>query len=199
MQNTDDVRICFIGDSFVNGTGDTECLGWAGRVCQIANSKGSKITYYNLGVRRDTSVEVRRRWKREAENRLTGPFSGRVIFSFGVNDATIVRGKQRVSFDDSVKNLRAIITAAKKKYEILVIGPPPVTEKEHNERIAQLSASYADAAKKLAVPYLDLFTPLSKSALWMEEIDGHDKHHPDGGGYTLLAALVLEWERWWFR
>ena len=25
------MRICFFGDSFVNGTGDDECLGWVGR------------------------------------------------------------------------------------------------------------------------------------------------------------------------
>lgn len=199
MQNGSDIRICFIGDSFVNGTGDTECLGWAGRVCQIANSKGNKITLYNLGVRRDTSADVKLRWKREAASRLTGPFSGRIVFSFGVNDTTIVRGKQRVSFGDSVNNLRAILTPAVKKYGVAVIGPPPVSDPAHNKRIARLSAAYAAAAKKLGVPYLDIFTPLSKSALWMEEIDGHDKHHPDGGGYTLLAALVLEWERWWFR
>lgn len=30
------MRICFIGDSFVNGTGDPECLGWAGRICVTA-------------------------------------------------------------------------------------------------------------------------------------------------------------------
>ncbi len=199
MHDTSDIRICFFGDSFVNGTGDTECLGWAGRVCQIANSKGSKITFYNLGVRRDTSADVRRRWKRETANRLEGPFQGRLIFSFGVNDTAIVAGKQRVSFEDSVKNMRAILTTAKKKHDTLVIGPPPISDPEHNKRIGRLSAAYAAAAKKLGVPYLDIFTPLSKSALWMEEVDGHDKHHPDGGGYTLLAALVLEWEPWWFR
>lgn len=199
MQNDADTRICFFGDSFVNGTGDTECLGWAGRVCQIANSKGSKITYYNLGVRRNTSADVKLRWKREADSRLTGAFNGRLVFSFGVNDCAIIEGKQRVSLEDSVKNLRAILTPAKKKYGTLVIGPPPVTDKEHNGRIAQLNAVYAEAAKKLGVPYLDIFTPLNRSALWMEEIDSNDKHHPDGGGYTLLAALVLEWEQWWFR
>lgn len=26
------MRICFIGDSFVNGTGDDTCLGWVGRI-----------------------------------------------------------------------------------------------------------------------------------------------------------------------
>jgi hypothetical protein len=51
-----EVRICFVGESFVNGTGDPECLGWTGRICVGANKKGYDITYYNLGVRRETSV-----------------------------------------------------------------------------------------------------------------------------------------------
>lgn len=29
---TKDIRIFFVGDSFVNGTGDEEALGWAGRL-----------------------------------------------------------------------------------------------------------------------------------------------------------------------
>jgi hypothetical protein len=31
-----EIRICFIGESFVNGTGDPEFLGWTGRVCRHA-------------------------------------------------------------------------------------------------------------------------------------------------------------------
>ena len=43
------MRICFIGDSFVNGTGDDDALGWPGRVVSMARSKGLDVTYYNLG------------------------------------------------------------------------------------------------------------------------------------------------------
>lgn len=35
---TQDIRICFIGDSLVNGTGDEAALGWAGRLCAMANA-----------------------------------------------------------------------------------------------------------------------------------------------------------------
>ena len=65
-----EVRICFVGESFVNGTGDPECLGWAGRICVNANRKGYDITYYNLGVRRETSSELKNRWLREVSYRL---------------------------------------------------------------------------------------------------------------------------------
>ena len=65
-----EVRICFVGDSFVNGTGDPECLGWTGRICVYANKKGYDITYYNLGIRRDTSTELRQALVKEVSLRL---------------------------------------------------------------------------------------------------------------------------------
>ncbi len=193
-----EARICFVGDSFVNGTGDTECLGWAGRVCQIANSKGNRITFYNLGVRGDTSADIKKRWKKEVDPRLSG-HKGLMVFSFGVNDTVVANGGVRVPPEESAKNCKAILTAAKKKYPVIMVGPPAVADAAHNQRIAALSAAYAKVAAKAGVPYLDIYTPLSASALWMEEVASHDGAHPDGGGYTLISALVLEWDRWWFR
>ena len=33
-------RICFFGDSFVNGTGDDDALGWVGRLCAAERRAG---------------------------------------------------------------------------------------------------------------------------------------------------------------
>ncbi|MDZ8264180.1 hypothetical protein [Nostoc sp. ChiQUE01b] len=60
-----EIRICFIGESFVNGTGDPEFLGWTGRVCRNAESRGYAITHYNLGVRAETSRYLKQRWYSE--------------------------------------------------------------------------------------------------------------------------------------
>ena len=62
-----DIRICFIGDSYVQGTGDPECLGWAGRLCVTARRDGHEVTGYNLGVRRETSRDIAHRWLSECE------------------------------------------------------------------------------------------------------------------------------------
>jgi lysophospholipase L1-like esterase len=59
------MHLFFIGDSFVNGTGDPDYLGWTGRVCQAGYQQGWKITAYNLGVRRETSAEIKQRWLHE--------------------------------------------------------------------------------------------------------------------------------------
>ena len=84
-----DQRVCFVGDSFVQGTMDEACLGWAGRVCAAARGAGFELTGYNLGVRRDTSDDVRRRWLTECEARLPeGLEAAGVVFAFGTNDTT---------------------------------------------------------------------------------------------------------------
>ena len=80
------MRICFIGDSFVAGAGDDDCLGWPGRLCAAARQAGHDLTLYNLGIRRDTSADIAARWEAEARARLPAEHDGRLVFLFGVND-----------------------------------------------------------------------------------------------------------------
>lgn len=40
---TMDICICFVGDFFINGTGDSAYLGWSGHVCAAANQRGSIV------------------------------------------------------------------------------------------------------------------------------------------------------------
>ncbi|MEH1797522.1 MAG: GDSL-type esterase/lipase family protein [Nostoc sp.] len=129
-----EVRICFVGDSFVNGTGDPECLGWTGRVCANANKKGYDITYYNLGIRRDTSTDIANRWLQEVSLRLAKEYDGRVVFSFGLNDTTLENGKTRVDLADSLKNAYEILREAQKLYPVLMVGPAAYVEQEDPQR-----------------------------------------------------------------
>ena len=71
------LRICFVGDSLVNGTGDPACLGWTGRVCAAACDAGHDITYYNLGIRRATSADIHGYWRDEVTRRLPEGIAGR--------------------------------------------------------------------------------------------------------------------------
>ena len=93
------MRICFIGDSFVNGTGDPKYLGWTGRVCRAASGQRQDITYYNLGVRGETSADIETRWLSEISCRLPHYCDGRIVFSFGVNDTYFENGKTRVEVE----------------------------------------------------------------------------------------------------
>jgi len=87
MKN-DDLRICFIGDSYVNGISDPEYLGWAGRVSVAARQKGYNLTSYSLGVRRETSSDILKRWHQEVGLRFPSSCKPFVVFSFGANDTT---------------------------------------------------------------------------------------------------------------
>ncbi len=195
------LRICFVGESFVNGTGDPQCLGWAGRICAHACTLGHDVTYYNLGVRRETSTELKERWQREVFYRLPLESEGAIVFCFGTNDTTIENGKTRVAFETSLENTRDILNAAKQRFPVLMVGTVPVVDLEQNKRIARLSAAFASICNEVDVPYLDVFTTLQASALWINEASANDGAHPRTEGYAQLAQLVQNWQPWlsWFK
>ena len=196
-----ELRICFVGESLVNGTGDPECLSWAGRICQNAFSKGFDITYYNLGVRRETSSELKKRWLQEVSYRLPKDYDGRIVFSFGANDTTIENNKTRVSQQDSITNLRDILSIAKDLYPVLVISAPPVDDIEQNQKLVDLSKEFAKVCHELNIPYLDVVPELLKSNIWMDEVRKYDGAHPREAGYQEFAQIVQNWQGWlnWFK
>jgi lysophospholipase L1-like esterase len=195
---TTDIRICFIGDSFVSGTGDPLCLGWTGRVSAAAIRQGYAITYYNLGIRRETSADIVVRWRDECARRLPPHVDGRVVFSFGVNDTATEQGRQRVPLEATLHHLRAMVQDAQRLYPTMVVGPPPVTEAGHNRRITVLCRAMAEVAQPLGVPYLSVCERLGQDQTWIQEAAEYDGAHPRQGGYAALAALVKAWPTWWF-
>ncbi|MBD2073588.1 lipase [Phormidium sp. FACHB-592] len=191
-----DVRICFVGESFVNGTGDRTHLGWTGRLCQALSQRGDRITYYNLGIRRETTTELLARWQQDCDRRLPPGCHHRVVFSFGVNDTTLENGSTRVTLVQSLANARQILSVAQQTYPILMVGPAAIADKAQNVRINELSVHFAHLCETLNVPYLHIFTSLSQSATWMQEVEAGDGAHPDAAGYAELACLVQKWSAW---
>ncbi len=193
-----DIRICFIGDSFTAGTGDPEALGWVGRVAADALAGGHDLTAYNLGVRRETSGDIGKRWLRECAPRALPGADTRVVFSFGANDTALDNGRRRLALDESLANTRALLAESRARWPTLLIGPPPVADGAHDERLAELSRALAGVAREVDVPCLEVFAPLMASALWRAEVAANDGSHPRAGGYRELAALVRNWPGWWF-
>jgi acyl-CoA thioesterase I len=193
-----DIRVIFVGDSIVAGVGDPAGHGWVGRVVAGAFAGGIPLTAYNLGVRRDTSTDVLKRWQAEARARMTADADCRVVFSFGANDATFENGTQRVPATESVANLaKAIADAAQLKLPVFIVGPAPVNDRDQQDRISQLSASYAKLAEDHGVPYVDIIGSLREHRTWMSEVQAGDGAHPASGGYSLLAGLVMDpWLSW---
>ena len=198
--DTKDIRICFIGDSLVNGTADPTYLGWPGRVCQAAAQQGHLVTHYNLGIRSDTTADIAERWEKECADRLPAHIDGRVVFSFGVNDTTIQdhNNQQRVDTQTSLNLAKAILTAAKDRYTVLWIGPLPIADDRQNKRSKELDRHFQALAKEIGVSYLAVYDTLVASAVWMREVAAIDDAHPQAEGYATLANLIVSWEHWWF-
>lgn len=193
-----DHRICFFGDSFVQGTADADCLGWAGRVAAAARKSGYDLTAYNLGVRRDTSADIADRWQHECAMRLPEGCSQYLVFSFGANDMTSEGMALRVSVADSTANFRNIISNAIARCPTLVIGPLPVSDALQDKRIQELCKIYAQTAQMLGVPYLPLAGEMVRNPAWVHAVAAGDGTHPDASGYALIAERVQEWSAWWF-
>jgi lysophospholipase L1-like esterase len=183
-----DVRVCCVGDSFVAGVGDPAALGWVGR---LWGRSGPGVTVSNLGVRRDTSTDVRARWLAECTARFPAGCRPRVVLAFGVNDTTVEGGRPRTDPDVSVANLRHLLGAAGDRgWPVLVVGPPPIDDEEQNGRIAALDAAFGAACAERQVPYVPLFERLVTDPLWRREVREGDGAHPSAPGYELLAGLI---------
>ncbi len=194
----EDIRIYFIGDSYVNGTGDPAFLGWPGRACAASRSDEISITSYNLGIRGDTSADVLRRWEREVVARRLIPHDGRMVFGFGANDCWFIDGKPRVERTDTVRNTEEILSRARSLLPTLMIGPPPgIDEEEHGRRV-EVSSLIGEIAGRLGVPYLEVIHDLNAGGVWRSEAALGDRVHPGAGGYSALAELVIGWPEWWF-
>lgn len=190
-----DIRICFIGDSFVNGTGDETKLGWAGRLCTQLEAPDKEITYYNLGIRRNTSKDIKARWEYECGTRLIDGAENIVFFSFGVNDTVLDGLNCRISKLESIENAKSILTDSSKKYNVRMIGPTPVIDIEQNNRIRALDFEFMKIAEDLDIPYLSVFESLLCNQTWMEESSNNDGFHPQSGGYQILGELIINWEK----
>ncbi len=191
-----DIRICFVGDSLVNGTGDETALGWSGRLCAAANRR-QQVTYYNLGIRRETSTDIRQRWQRECALRLPAGCDGRVVISCGVNDTVLEAGFPRVDLEQSRINIRAILDAAGDR-KMLLVGPPPVDDLEQNRRIVDLSRTFARETKRLGIGYIELFSTLAADSDYLRELSENDGAHPRATGYAKIAQIVASSKYWWF-
>jgi acyl-CoA thioesterase-1 len=205
------MRICFVGDSLTNGTGDDAFLGWPGRLCQAERRRGHDLTCYNLGIRADTSELIAARWKAECAARLPEIYPGAVVFAFGNNDGAIQNDgpETRVPLARSLALARGMLTEAKAWKPTLFLGPWPVEESKQpvsptgvvsydfrNARVAEYSKAYAALAAELGVPYLDLFAALSKDPRWTGPSRAGDGVHPPADGYALVAELVGTWRGW---
>jgi len=186
-----DVRVCFVGDSFVAGVGDPDHLGWVGRVAADTHGQGQPLTAYNLGVRRETTADVLGRLRVECTARLPAGVQAGVVLSVGVNDTTLLGGRPRIASPYSAANLDMMLRQTRDaRWPSLVIGPPPVDDEYQNDRIAELEGLFGTLCRRRGVPYLGVLAELRRHDVWRREVRAGDGSHPGREGYQVLADLV---------
>lgn len=195
-----DRRVLFFGDSFVAGAGDPTGLGWVGRVVAASYEAGLPLTPYTLGVRGDTSAEVAARYEAEAAARTQNPTASYgVVIAFGANDMTEVDKRLRVAPGVAVRTLNGLLDLVEASGRSpFVVGPPPVGDREQDERIAELSNQFAHVATHRAIPFVATTAKLAAHDGWRREAAANDGSHPGADGYAALADLVLTggWIAW---
>jgi lysophospholipase L1-like esterase len=195
-----DIRLCFIGDSFTLGAGDDTILGFPGRLTsQLRTTHKINATSYNLGVRRDTSLDIAKRWESEVQTRLKHDqheYAGRLVFSFGTNDSVFENGHRRVSTVSSLTNAKDILVRAKKQWPTAMLGPPWTSVRDVDEGNRLLSREFGGLCEEIGVPFLALYDLLEGNEVWAREAEAGDGIHPNAGGYELIARAVGEWEGW---
>jgi lysophospholipase L1-like esterase len=186
-------RVLFFGDSLVAGVGDPAGGGWVARVAGACFERGVSVTAYNLGVRRETSVEVAARWRAEAAPRIGAGGDSRLVVSFGANDTTVENGAVRVAAEGSRRALATLLDeAGALGLARFVVGPAPVDDAEQNMRIEELTRSFAEICGERGVPFLAVADALLASSVWMSEIAAGDGAHPGAGGYEAITRLLLD-------
>ena len=188
-----DMRLIFIGDSIVAGSGDDECRGWVGRVGSASRRAGVDHTPYNLGIGGNTAADVLARWEREVTLRLSDEIENRLVVQVGVNDAR--DGVERPAAD-SARDLAAIVDGVRGiGLEPLVVGPIPTAQAEESERIGALSRTFAQVCADAGATYIEVHAALRDNGTFLASQQS-DGYHPDADGYAEIAQVVLH-NGWW--
>ncbi|MEV4976430.1 GDSL-type esterase/lipase family protein [Streptomyces scopuliridis] len=192
------IRMCFVGDSFVQGIGDPEYRGWVGRVLQATDGD---ITAFNLGIRRNTSEDVLRHCWQEIRHRTLLGVDNRLVISFGSNDTIEEDGKVRVDPVRCLENLAMILDESRRQaIAPMVVGPPPVIDagEQHLRRITELAGKMAALCQSRGVPFIATTRDLANDPTWTQEAIAGDGGHPGSGGYQKLADIILgsQWHEW---
>ena len=185
----------FFGDSLTLGVNDRTMLGWTGRFAATLDLPVPPTTFYNLGVRKQTSLAVLARWKEEVLRRELPESDVRLLFNVGVVDMAAPKGEPVLSVEESGKALDKLLkeaTHAYKKQVIRVLSPFPVVQEAHNERIATLNAHYAKVCAAKGIEYIDIYSILVENQAYMNDL--HDGIHPTGNGCAIIAEFLQQAE-----
>ncbi|GCE77784.1 GDSL-type esterase/lipase family protein [Cellulomonas biazotea] len=187
-----ELRLAVVGDELAAGVGDPKGLGWVGRVVARTPTP-DPLTALTLAVPGETTSGLGARWEDEVGRRLSADADNRLVVALGRSDITA-----GLSLARSRLNLANILDVAdQRRIPAFVVGPPPGSTADA-EKLADLSAAFADVALRRRVPYVDTYTPLAAHDQWLGDLAAGNGVLPGQAGYGLMAWLVLHtgWHAW---
>ncbi len=199
--------VCFVGDELMLGLRDPDGFGWPQRLARAERHHGHAIVPYVLGVEGDTTSDVARRWRAEAEARLAALPAAGLVFCFGINDQASDPGGVRVALPESLYAAERVVSEAASWRAAFWVGPPPVLasgilqagRQGHTliydpVRVRGLSAGFAAAAARSGVPYLDLCEALGER--YARALAHGNGVVPAADGQAAMAEAIEAWKPW---
>lgn len=184
----EELRVAFVGDSFVEGYGDPTGLGWVGRLSERARADGLALAAINLGVRGDTSADVLARWYRQCAAAAPDV----VVFAFGANDLLRFAGPVARRSERTIEHLAMMLARCSDVgWQAVVVGPPPLTLLDVAALGDRLRRFCADAG----TPFVDAHDALADCPIWTSEVARGDGAHPGAAGYAAYADVI--WPLLW--
>lgn len=178
------------GDSITFGSGDSEALGWVGRLRKSIAADDS-IQIYNFGICGETSKDILKRFNVEAE--AIEP--EHVVFAVGINDSKYEEGSSvsKVDLSEYVENIESLITEAGKfSAQITLIGSTLVAEnfissngsRFLNQVIKEYNNALQKVGDKYGLTFIDTFGILDPKT------DLSDRLHPNASGYKKMFEVI---------
>jgi len=196
------VRICVFGDSIALGKWD-DVGGWTQRLGQFLESKKDlsnpkeRLFYivYNLSISGNTSKDLLKRFKNEAEARNPDT----IIFAIGKNDCLCdSKDKSLVSKKEFGKNIKSLLEQAKKLTDkIIFIGVGKIDESKtnpilwdenlslNNKLIEDYNFILESVCKSSKVYFIPIFELIKKEDL-------EDGMHPNKEGHKKIFKEVKD-------
>jgi lysophospholipase L1-like esterase len=187
------MNICIFGDSITWGAYDPKNGGWAN---SLRNSlEPDDIQLYNCGISGDTTSDLLKRFKTEADARKPKI----IIFAIGINDSQYINTKDnpKVSVSDFRSNIEKLIEEAKRFTDnVIFIGlnnvnedevtPTPWDDKNNfycNENIEIYNNIIKEIIEKEDLDFIDL-----KEVIALEDL--YDGLHPNTQGHKKIFEEV---------
>lgn len=192
------INIIVFGDSLAYGVADTEFGGWVNRArIYLDNHEEREINVFNLSISGEITEETLNRFKAECTVRYNKDKITIIVFAVGINDTQDINGNYRVSIEQFISNIKALIHAAKKfTNNILFVGLTKVDESKvvpvfwnknksyFNDKILEFDNSLEIICNKEKVLYLKVYDMITLNDL-------SDGLHLNNIGHQKLCDVVL--------